>query len=223
MANNLEEDLNNLRFMNAEKNRVIELPSEDLVDDIEENVLQHIRQSIILKDKILDMLSRAPFSYECLLWYKDNVSTQKFSPWFQEMVAFLLDHENKTNFGVFDAIDHRNSDTYEYKYATMIRDKLSFPQMFRLNYACPNWYLIVIFEGDNLIVSKIPGAEMHAKMGMQRTGSAHSGNGNELRMDVSKWAPYRRGQEYSYQYKFLLSYRDSELEEVLKSSMYSLK
>jgi len=216
MASNLEEELNNLR--RSKKEQVIELSSED----IEGALLGHIRQSNILKAKIMDLLAKVPFSYECLLWYKDNVSTQKFSPWFQERVAFLLDHKNQANFGIFDAIDHRSSDTYEYKYATMIRDKLSFPQMFRLNYACPNWYLIVIFDESNLIVSKIPGERMHAKMGMQRTGSAHSGNMSELRMDVSKWAPHRRGIEYSEQYQFLLSHREEELENVIMGSKYYL-
>jgi hypothetical protein len=179
-----------------------------------------IDQIHTLENELFEELATNNFSYKDLLWLKTRINTQKFSPYFEGQLAQICGNIKCKNFAVFDATND-DGETFEYKYTTLKNDTGRFPQFIRPTRAIPDWYVLIMFDGNDLIVSKIIGAELHDSIASrQARAGAHSGS-NELHLTFKKYARAPMRRLYSDVFQYFIDHRDPYIEGLIRNGAFS--
>lgn len=166
----------------------------------------------ICKDVLSEREQSEPMTFDRLTSYKNRVSPQKFSPYFERQCRQVLGLQISGNsiYSPFDGTDEKGL-TYELKYATYSEARgASFPQLMRLD-VVPHEYFIVMFYGNELEIYRVPGVAMHKSIIRFTSTPAHADNQKERRINIKNNTP---------QMDFLKQYRDTKLETRFKKHTF---
>lgn len=174
-------------------------------------VFKSIQKAFLIREAASSFLYQElltkPKNFQEFLIYKKLVSSQKFAPFFERNLRRILSLKKNSDSNYDAASAHKN---YEFKYATVSSSGMvSFPQLIREGLR-PE-YIIIIFEGDDVLVSRIPSAKMHRSILRKHSTKAHFSNIKEKRISFSVISP---------EMDFIRSYRDRKLERKIINAKY---